>query len=133
MQRRLFTLEQANELVPWLERTFQRLNVARERHESLRERLEALRRVQQRQNGTFSRQNEANSMQAELEDLARELQGMVDSIVAEGIIIRDVSSGLVDFPHVMGGREVFLCWISGEESIGFWHETDRGFSHRQPL
>jgi hypothetical protein len=54
-------------------------------------------------------------------------------ILAEGIIVRDVATGLVDFPSQREGREVFLCWIRGEERIDFWHETNRGFAHRQPL
>ena len=52
---------------------------------------------------------------------------------SEGIIVRDVATGLVDFPSQREGREVYLCWIRGEERIDFWHETNRGFAHRQPL
>ena len=133
MQRRLFTLEEANYLIPWLERTFQRLRSSMERLEELRERLAGIQREQQRLNGTFNRYNEINNMQAELDEMGKELQEIVDLIVAEGIIIRDVPKGLVDFPHLRGGREVYLCWISGEASIGYWHDTDRGFDHRQPL
>ncbi len=133
MQRRLFTLEEANYMVPWLERTFQRLTSSMERLEALRERLAEIQREQRRLNGTFERYTEINSMQAELDDLGKELQSIVDDIAAEGIIIRDIPKGLADFPHMRDGREVYLCWVSGEESIGFWHETDRGFDHRQPL
>jgi len=50
-----------------------------------------------------------------------------------GIIVRDVAIGLVDFPSQREGREVYLCWIGGEERIDFWHETNRGFSHRERL
>ena len=133
MQRRLFTLELANQLVPWLERTFEQLNSSIERRERLQERLSGLQRVQRGQNGTFDRYNEMNTMQSELDEMSKELQGIVDAITDEGIIIRDVSRGLVDFPHLMEGREVYLCWVSGESEIGFWHETNRGFDHRQPL
>ena len=133
MQRRLFTLEEANQLVPWLERTFQRLNSSMGRMETLKGRLSELQRVQLRLNGTFGRYNEMNSMQSELEEMGKELQGIVDDIVAEGIIIRDIPRGLVDFPHLREGREVYLCWVSGEQSIDFWHETNRGFDHREPL
>ena len=133
MQRHLFTLEEANSLVPWLERAFQHLNTSTGRLEDLRGRVEELHREQRRLNGTFELYNEANQMQAELEELSQALQKMVDEISAVGIIVRDVSTGLVDFPHMRQGREVYLCWISGEESIEFWHETNRGFAHRQPL
>ena len=133
MPPRLFTLDEANKLVPWLERTFRRLNSSREQLEALRERLAAIQRQQRRQNGTFDRYNEMNKMQEELDQTGNELQGIVDDIAEEGIIIRDIPRGLVDFSHLREGREVFLCWISGEEEIGFWHETDRGFDHRKPL
>ena len=133
MQRRLFTLDEANYLVPWLERTFQRLNESLARLEEAREKVAGMQRTQQRLNGTFQQHDEFNSLQSELDEIGKDLQGIVDTIAAEGIIVRDVSTGLVDFPHMREGREVYLCWIGGEESIGFWHETDRGFAHRQPL
>lgn len=133
MQRRLFTYEEANSLVPWMQRTFDRLNASMERLESLRSRLGDLQRERQRQNGTFQQHNEIEQMQAEVERMGDELRGLVDEITEAGIIIRDISRGLVDFPHMREGREVYLCWIGGEESIGFWHDTDRGFMHREPL
>jgi len=133
MRRRLFTLEQANYLIPWLERTFQRLMSSRERLEDTRARLTEVQRELQRRNGTFTRYTELNSMQAELDSMDKELNDIVDEIIAEGIIIRDIPRGLVDFPHLRDGREVYLCWISGEERIEYWHETNRGFDHRQPL
>ena len=133
MRRRLFTVEQANYLIPWLERTFQRLTASMERLEELRERLGDIQRLQQRLNGSFSVYNDINDMQRDLEEMDKELQDIVNTIVGEGIIIRDIPSGLVDFPHLRNGREVYLCWISGEERIEYWHDTDRGFEHRQPL
>ena len=134
MRRRLFSIEEANHLIPWLERTFQRLTSSRERLEQLRERLEDIQRQHQRLNGSFNAYNEINTMQTELDEMDKELQDIVNMIVREGIIIRDIPRGLVDFPHLLNGRrEVYLCWISGEERIEFWHETDRGFEHRQPL
>ena len=133
MQQRLFTFEEANALVPWLQRTFDRLNSSMEQLETLRGRLNDIQRERQRQNGTFQQHNEIERMQAELEKMGNDIRGLVDDIGAEGIIIRDISQGLVDFPHMREGCEVYLCWIGGEEGIEFWHETDRGFIHRQPL
>lgn len=133
MHRRQFTLEQANSLVPWLERTFQRLNSSMERLEDLRERVGEVQREHRRLNGSFERYTEINNMQTELDEMDKELQSIVEDIIAEGILIRDIPSGLVDFPHLRDGREVYLCWISGEERIEHWHETDRGFADRQPI
>ena len=133
MQRRLFTFDEANSLVPWLQRIFDRLGSSMERLEAVRERLADIQRERQRQNGTFQQHNEIQRMQAEVDQMSNDVRSMVDEIVEEGIIVRDIGQGLIDFPHMREGREVYLCWIKGEESIAFWHETDRGFIHRQPL
>ena len=49
------------------------------------------------------------------------------------IFIKDLSRGLVDFPAIIGGREVFLCWEQEEEDIEFWHDLDSGYSGRERL
>jgi hypothetical protein len=49
------------------------------------------------------------------------------------IVLRDLDRGLVDFPAVREGTEVYLCWQEGEEEIGFWHEPDTWFAGRRPL
>jgi hypothetical protein len=54
-------------------------------------------------------------------------------IDALGIIVRDPEAGLVDFPAERDGDEIFLCWRLGEDTVGWWHPTDTGFSGRQPL
>jgi hypothetical protein len=49
------------------------------------------------------------------------------------IVLRDLGRGLVDFPALREGREVYLCWEEGEPEIAFWHEPDAGFAGRRPL
>jgi len=49
------------------------------------------------------------------------------------IQIKDLSRGLIDFPALIGGKEVFLCWEQDEEDIEFWHDLDAGFAGREPL
>ena len=49
------------------------------------------------------------------------------------IVLRDLDRGLVDFPSLREGREVYLCWEEGEPEIGFWHDPEAGFGGRQPL
>ncbi len=132
MRHQQFTLEEANALVPWLEETFQRLAPGRQEHLALQERLaELLRR--RSGNGSSSSNEELGRVQESVARLARQIEEGVQEVLDRGIIVRDIERGLVDFPSQREGREVFLCWISGEDQIGFWHETDRGFAHRQPL
>jgi hypothetical protein len=49
------------------------------------------------------------------------------------IQIKDLGRGLIDFPAIIGGKEVFLCWEDGEEDVEFWHDLDAGFAGREPL
>jgi hypothetical protein len=51
----------------------------------------------------------------------------------EEIVVRDLERGLIDFPAVRDGREVYLCWLCGEPQISHWHEPDAGFAGRRPL
>jgi hypothetical protein len=49
------------------------------------------------------------------------------------ILIKDIERGLIDFPAIIGGREVFLCWEKDEEDIEFWHDLDTGYAGRERL
>ena len=49
------------------------------------------------------------------------------------VVLRDLDRGLVDFPALRDGREIYLCWEEGEDEIGFWHEPEAGFAGRRPL
>jgi hypothetical protein len=62
-----------------------------------------------------------------------ELKTVLDEFVRREIFIKDIERGLLDFPALMGGREVFLCWEHDEESVDHWHELDAGYAGREPL
>lgn len=49
------------------------------------------------------------------------------------IVIKDLERGLIDFPAIIGGREVFLCWEQDEDDIEYWHDLDTGFAGRERL
>ena len=61
------------------------------------------------------------------------LQRSLVAIRSEGVLVKDMARGLLDFPSLHDGRVVFLCWMQGEGEIGFWHEPESGFGGRQPL
>jgi hypothetical protein len=62
-----------------------------------------------------------------------ELREAVLELRERGIVLRDLERGLVDFPSLRAGREVFLCWQEGEDEIEFWHELEAGFAGRRPV
>ena len=58
---------------------------------------------------------------------------LVHLIQDTGVLIKDINIGLLDFPALKNGREVYLCWQYGEGEIAFWHEVEAGFAGRQPI
>ena len=68
------------------------------------------------------------------------MQGLIDQMAAGvaridalGLTLRDIERGLVDFPALLSGRQVWFCWRRGESSIGWWHDLETGFDGRRPL
>ena len=77
---------------------------------------------------------------AELRRIRMRMQGIVDQMQAAvgqiddwGITLREIESGLIDFPALVSGRQVWLCWRLGEDDVAWWHELTTGFGSRQPL
>jgi hypothetical protein len=62
-----------------------------------------------------------------------ELGRAVGELEAVDVVLRDVERGLIDFPSLRDGQEVYLCWLLEEDEIGYWHEPEAGFAGRQPL
>ena len=62
-----------------------------------------------------------------------EVRRLLETIEQSGIVLRDIDRGLVDFPAVKDGREVYLCWALGEDDVGYWHDMDAGYGGREPL
>jgi hypothetical protein len=76
----------------------------------------------------------------ELRRLRLRMRGIVDQMQADvawlderGIVLRDISNGLLDFPALAAGRQVWLCWRLGEDRVAYWHGTEEGFAGRKPL
>lgn len=76
----------------------------------------------------------------ETQRLRMRLQGLVDQMQAAvleidewGIQLREIESGLVDFPALAAGRPIWLCWRLGEESVEWWHEVSHGFDGRRRI
>ena len=62
-----------------------------------------------------------------------EVRRLLETLEQAGIVLKDIDRGLVDFPALIGGREVFLCWELGEDEVAFWHDLEAGYRGRQPL
>ena len=132
MRHRIFTLQEASNLIPWVDMRLSELadlesNLIDARHNY----TELLNR--RNNNGHSSSENDIETARKNMERFIQDFQKILDLISNEGILVRHVQSGLIDFPALREGREVYLCWIRGEDQIEFWHETNVGYSDRQSL
>ena len=75
----------------------------------------------------------AARMRFECNRLVTQVKDALDQIHATGCVVKDLDSGLVDFPAVLKNEEVYLCWRLGEDRIRFYHRQDEGFSGRKPI
>jgi hypothetical protein len=84
-------------------------------------------------NGNAGHADELEARETRIRDLVFRMERYVSQLVAWDITLRDIETGLVDFPALVSGRQVCLCWKLGEEHVAYWHELDAGFGGRRPL
>ncbi len=132
---KLFTVEEARKTLPLVSAIVGDIVTLAS---DLRDRHERLRSFRSRTEK--SDEDSVNPYREEVEevkrDLARDeerLQEYVQELSQLGVELKDFERGLIDFPHELDGRVVYLCWQLGEEDLGFWHELDAGFAGRRPL
>lgn len=122
---RHYTLEQATAAMPWVRERLERLRAAHSRLNE-KEARDALSEAAPGNGGGEPGQVVSEGFLA-LRSALTELQEME-------IVLRDLERGLVDFPSLREGREVYLCWVEQEEDeIAFWHDLEAGFAGRRPL
>ena len=132
MTHRYFTLDEASEHILWLAHLFADLKPLRARAQELQGETRAL---EQRigSNGGSTTRDRLERQRGLLDEVVAQINLKADAISERGILVKRIEPGLVDFPSLREGREVYLCWREGEDRIDFWHEVDAGFAGRQPL
>jgi hypothetical protein len=97
------------------------------------ERLRAVRqRIEMTGGGIIDRGAWRDDMAA-LERATAAMREGLEAVQALGGVVKDLGIGLVDFPHLMRGQTVNLCWKYGEREVRFWHGLDEGYASRKPL
>lgn len=129
---RHFTPDEANAALEHVQPLVEQLVAGRAEHVAAIERQEELER-KIRGNGGGIPPAQLAEAAAEVEALARRLAKLVDEINERGAEVKDLDSGLIDFPALRNGETVLLCWQLGEDEIAFWHGTDDGYAGRRPL
>jgi hypothetical protein len=130
--RKLFTVEQANAVLPLVRAiTSDLVRLSREVIER-RERL-ALLSAGRNSSAKDPYTEELAQIEEELDKDTEQLQAYVEELRELGVEPKSGPEGLVDFPAMMDERVVFLCWKLGESEVLHWHELDAGFPGRQSL
>ena len=132
MPQRLFTLEEAGEALEEVRPLAEQMV---EHRRALAEAMERQEQLQAQIGGNGGLLSPADLVEAQ-EEVEREAAGVaicIERINRAGAIVKDVDSGLVDFPSLRDEAEVLLCWRVGEDEIGWWHRPEDGFAGRRPL
>jgi hypothetical protein len=133
MSNRTFTLSEAHELLPVLESLLRAAIGGRKLIEDVDAELqEAAQRVFLN-GGTFLNVVGLARRKAERRKAEQRIQDAIAEIHATGVQVKDLDVGLLDFPCVVDGDTILLCWKMGEASITHWHTMESGFAGRQPI
>lgn len=128
---RYYTLSEANEMLPQLSQLIELMQAQRRQLELLQGRSKVVAQ-KTRGNGNHNPGEDVALAQA-TKQVDDALQAAIKQLQDWGIELKDLQTGLIDFPALREGRVVYLCWRLGEPEIAYWHETDTGFAGRQPL
>lgn len=116
---RSWTVEEANAALAWVNEVVERAQKLWREYRSRS--LSTVRLVRQNGHGVVPAD-------------PRPIKECIDELGAEGIVLRDIERGLIDFPaRAADGRWYWLCWLQGEDAVDWWHWPDVGFSGRTPL
>ena len=126
---RYFGIDEANEYIRQVGPLLERLKADRDEVARLQRELARGRET----NGSAEHAEQLAELEDDEREIVRRMQSAVSQIVDWGITLRDISTGLIDFPALANGRPIWLCWRLGEDDIAWWHEVNTGFDGRQPL
>jgi hypothetical protein len=129
---RYFTRETAEALLPRIEPLLREMQALRaEQSASTQQAADLGERVKSNGHLPHAPKGDAGAMSTQVRE---HIEARLEQINALGVLVKDLDTGLIDFPTLRDGHEIYLCWRLGEgEHIHWWHEIEDGFAGRQPL
>ncbi len=131
MSERRFSREEAEALLPEIAPLMWNAQRLKREHDEAQVKLSELRLKSQGNGHTM--EGEITTLLSGIQETATEINAIIERVRAQGVEVKDLDMGLIDFPSQREGRTVYLCWKLGEEGIAWWHEMDTGYASRQPL
>ena len=128
---RFYAIDEANGLLPEVDRILAALRDQRVELIALRDRVVAASPDDEAPTGEVAEQ--IRLLRLGMQGLIDQMQAGVARLVELDITLRDISTGLIDFPALVSGMPIWLCWRLGEDAVAHWHPHDEGFDTRRPL
>jgi len=132
MSKKYFTPHEANSLIPYIRMDLFLLQEVKREFKRKAALLREL-RYEYEQLSLDPPEERLFELEASMEFLHMEAKTLTDSIRMKGAQLKDVDHGVVDFPALLNGKEVLLCWRQGEEHIQYYHGDGTGYCGRRPL
>ncbi|MEO7143606.1 MAG: DUF2203 domain-containing protein [Bryobacteraceae bacterium] len=130
---RFFTHAQAERLLPEVEAAIRDAIYLKHEHQQAEAALrEAMQRITM-SGGARVDSGKLAAVRQRQDQSAAGLQQAIETVHGFGCLVKDLDIGLIDFPTLFRGREVYLCWKLGETGIEFWHGIEEGFRGRKPI
>ncbi|WP_347550200.1 DUF2203 domain-containing protein [Pseudalkalibacillus hwajinpoensis] len=133
MEKKYFTVEEANGLLAVLKRELTGLKRLKIQFNEQYEQIEQHKKTLLYRHKTKVDEDIIFKKEARMEFMEMEVQTFITNIMSLGVDIKDVEEGLIDFPALINGKEVLLCWKIGEEEVSFYHSDLGGYKTRKPI
>lgn len=130
---RYFTLQQAEQALPEVESTIREAVALKSKYEQAEEEWQKFSHRVTMMGGMQVDHSRFGGQRNLRESIAQRLKEAIEKIQDQGVLIKDLDIGLIDFPTLFHGEEVYLCWKLGEKGISFWHGVEEGFRGRKPI
>ncbi len=130
---RFFTLQQAEKLIPEVESAIRDVIALRSQYQEAEGEWQSFSRRVMMLGGVLVDHSQVLEQKKRRESAAARLKDALERVQEHGCLVKDLDTGLVDFPTKYHGEEVYLCWKLGEKGIQFWHGIEEGFRGRKPI
>lgn len=130
---RRFTVQEANELLPELERDLHRLRALLDEYEEQKMGLQRRKKTLASYTPESGGMDPFFEVEGRLDFMRLEAQLLVDNFERKGVLLKMVHPGLIDFPAIVDGEDALICWKEGEERASHYHGWHDGFRGRKPL
>ena len=128
-----FTLTEAESLLPEIDSILREAVSLKAQYLEAEEAIQSFAQRVAMQGGVLVDRATVMRNRAQRDRHGERLKAAVEKLHDFGCVIKDLDVGLVDFPTLFHGREVYLCWRMGEPGIGYWHGVDEGFAGRKQI